>query len=262
MTTLEKIIKLIKEHKCLSVMATLITIFIMALPLILYISKTNGSLSADPNKWAIFGTYVGGVYGPIATIISVIVLVLTVIEINQSNKISIEEARSNNFINEIVKLAEILSNCLDKNPLINDRDYLFNFLNNQMVSKLATTSPRDEYDIWKECIRKFNNDDISLFENEVEITEEIVLRIHFVEDEILKARARSIFKGIMTNNERFWLECYIRRFHYPLVHFLSLWSPFSTVPKKLSDIIIDRDLEESIQGCDGDKVAIDMDNKR
>lgn len=262
MTTLEKIIKFIKEHKFLSVMAALITIFIMALPLILYISKTNGSLSADPNKWAIFGTYVGGVYGPIATIISVIVLVLTVVEINQSNKISIEEARSNNFINEIVKLTEILSNCLDKNPLINDRDYLFEWLNNQMVSKFEITPPRDEHDIWKECIRKFNNDEISLFENEVEITEEILLRIHFVEDEILKSRARSIFKGIMTNNERFWLECYIRRFNYPLVHFLSLWTPFSIVPKKLSGIIIDRHLEEVIQELSGDKVAIDMDNKR
>ncbi len=89
MTTFEKIIEYIKEHKFLSTMVALLTIFILALPLILYIAKTNASLSTDPNKWATFGTYVGGVYGPIATIISVLVLIITVLEINESNKISI-----------------------------------------------------------------------------------------------------------------------------------------------------------------------------
>lgn len=262
MTTLEKIIQFIKEHKFLSVMVALITTFILAIPLILYITKFNASLSTDPNKWAAFGTYVGGVYGPIATIISIAVLILTVVEINQSNKISIAEARNNNFINEIVKLTEILSNCLDKNPLIRDRTYLFKWFNKQMVSKFEKNHPADEYDIWKECIKKFTNDELSLFENEVAITEEILLRIHFIVDEDLKARARGIFKGIITNNERFWLECYIRRFNFPLVHFLSLWNSFSIVPKTLSDMIIDKELEEFIQEYSGDIVAIDMANKR
>ncbi|MEH5418364.1 hypothetical protein PO568_22240 [Enterobacter cloacae] len=252
MTTFEKIIEYIKQHKFLSTMVALLTIFILALPLVLYIAKTNASLSTDPNKWATFGTYVGGVYGPIATIISVLVLIITVLEINESNKISIAEARNNNFINEIVKLTEILSNCIDKNPLINDRAYLFKWLNVQMVSNLKKSPPSDEYDIWKECIKKFTNDEFSLFENEVAIIEEILLRIHFVEDEILKARARSIFKGIMTNNERFWLECYIRRFNYPLVHFLSLWNSFSTVPQSLADTIVDKGIEDFIQELSGD----------
>ncbi|HGV9286785.1 TPA: hypothetical protein ACNOHR_002066, partial [Enterobacter hormaechei] len=98
MTALERIIQWIRTHKTLSTIITVLTSFIFLTPLCLYFVNFHHALSSDPNKWSAFGSYIGGVYGPLATIISVVVLVITVIEINQSNRINITESKNNNHI--------------------------------------------------------------------------------------------------------------------------------------------------------------------
>ncbi|MNB71258.1 hypothetical protein D3C81_185910 [compost metagenome] len=257
MTTLEKIMQMVRSHKTLSTIITVIITLLFLTPLYLYFDTFHYSLSSDPNKWSSFGSYIGGVYGPLATVISVIVLAITVIEINQSNRINITESKNNNHINGIIKLCEMLDNRIDKNSLIKNRDYEFDFLNDTIRRKIKDENSLSEYDIWKESIRKLSNNEFILFENESEIMEEILLRINSSETLELKERAKSIFYGIIPNDERYWLECYMHRFKLPEWDpLLPGWGTFSKVPTVLKDLV---ELNELVNGLpleSGDKVAI------
>ncbi|VAG10208.1 hypothetical protein [Enterobacter hormaechei] len=261
MTSLEKIMQAIRSHKFVSSMIIIIMTLFFLIPLYLYFKTFHYALSADQNVWAGFGSYIGGVYGPLVTIISVIVLVITVIEINQSNKINITESKNSNHINGIVTLCEILDKRIDKNPLIPNRNYQFNFLNNIIRRKIADDDSLKEYDIWKESIRKFNNDELPFFENESKIMEEILLRINSSETLELKERAKSIFYGIIPNDERFWLECYMHRFKsQELGPLIPSWGTFSRVPTFLKDLVELNELANELAQQSGDKVAVEMAN--
>ncbi|BEO30092.1 MAG: hypothetical protein E7J62_12870 [Serratia marcescens] len=254
MTTVEKIMQAIRAHKIASLIAILITTLIFLAPLLLYFYTFHYSLSSDPNKWSVFGSYFGGVYGPLATIISVIVLVITVIEINQSNRISITESKNNNHINDIVNLCEILDKRIDKNNLIPNRNYQFESLSDIIRRKITNDVSLNEYDIWKESIRKFDNSEFPLFENESKIMEEILIRINSSETLELKERAKSIFYGIIPNNERFWLECYMHRFKSPEREpLIPSWGTFSQVPTHLKYHVELNELNNEFAIESGDK---------
>lgn len=247
MTALERIIQWIRTHKTYSTLIIILILLILFTPLCLYFFKFHHALSSDSNKWSAFGSYIGGVYGPLATIISVVVLVITVIEINQSNRINVTESKNSNHINDIVRLCEILDKRIDKNNLIQKRDYTFDFMNKLIRIKISNDNSLKENDIWMESIRKFNNSEFPLFENESKIMEEILLRINSSETLELKERAKSIFYGIIPNNERFWLECYMHRFKSPEWEpLIPTWGTFSRVPTFLKDHV---ELNELVKEC-------------
>ncbi|WP_048797614.1 hypothetical protein [Hafnia paralvei] len=259
MTTLDRITQALRAHKFVSSAIIIVIILFFLIPLYLYFKTFHYALSSDPNVWAGFGSYIGGVYGPLATIISVIVLVITVVEINQSNKMNITESKNSNHINGIVTLCEILDKRIDKNPLIPNRNYQFDFLNNVIHRRIADDGSLKEHNIWKESIRKFNNDELPLFENESKIMEEILLRINSSETLELKERAISIFYGIIPNNERFWLECYMHRFKsQELGPLIPSWGTFSRVPTFLKDFVELNELVNELPKQSGDKVAVEM----
>ncbi|MCS3425282.1 hypothetical protein M2403_003910 [Rahnella sp. BIGb0603] len=235
MTTLEKATTLIKKHPWYTAILSLAILIICGTPLFLYFFKFHQDLSSNSNEWAAFGSYIGGVYGPVFTLASVLVLVITVIEINQSNKSNLEHLRGEQAINDVIKLTEMLSNCIDKNILIPDRKYFFSFLNTTMITKLTRMPPGSEDEIYKRSINKFSDNEIVLFENELGILHEIIIRIHFIEDGLLKERAKAIFRGMIPNTERFWLECFVRKFHHSVAR--DLWSNFSYAPKELHDCL-------------------------
>ncbi|GJK63548.1 hypothetical protein TUM17563_13130 [Klebsiella oxytoca] len=253
MTTLEKAIYNISKHKAISIFLFMVIALIFLSPLLLYFHQFHNNLSSQPEKWSFFGSFIGGIYGPIVTLISVFVLVITVIEINQSNKASINEARNTNYVSELITLSEILNRSIDNNIYIkNDRNYFFNNLNNIALNKIKSKPHVNSEVILKTCTRKFVENERVLFENEIDILHEIFSRIESIPNAELAERAKGIFRGVIRNNERFWIECYIRRFREDLVPHLLSWNTFSKTPLKLLSLIPEPSQE------DGDKVAMEM----
>lgn len=241
MTTLSKLYNWYKQNKIISIFIGLAIIGIIAAPLIAYLWNFRHGLSADANAWSVFGTYIGGVYSPVFTFASVIVLVITVIEINQSNRINIETSRSVNIISEVIELSKLLDQSLNRNKSLSaaGRTYTFEWFANAVQQQFIGNDPSSEEDIKQASISRFSDNDIDLFRDEMFILKEILLRIHLVEDQDLKERAQAIFKGIITNQERYWLECYVIRFHKDMKLLIALWPNFSVMPKYLYDLLQD-----------------------
>lgn len=235
MTTLTKFWLFIKDYKVISIIVVLLSILACSMPLILYGLTFKDFPSENSTDWASFGTYIGGIYGPIFTLLSVIVLVLTVIEINQSNNINNERLRASETISQIIELTNILNSSIDKNPLFHDRNHTFNWLGDAVKMHFKEQAPHQEDVIWKCSIRRFK--DIEFLRDQVDIVKEIFIRIDDIETTELRNRAESIFKAMIPNDERFWLECFIRRFHKHLTPLIDEWKPFSVIPGSLSRLI-------------------------
>lgn len=217
--------------------------FVLALilltPLFLYFFKFHNGLSSNETSWATFGTFIGGVYGPLFTFASVIVLVATLLEINESNRKNFEFSQNKNIINEIIELTKILDISLKNNIIFCTEGRLknINWLNSIIKSRFAASPPSDEQEIWDASIDKFVNNEIELFSDQIHILREILIRIHNIEDSDLKESAQSIFKSMIPNYERFWLECFIHRFHKDIKLLIALWPSFSVLPHALYSLI-------------------------
>ncbi|EPY4332784.1 hypothetical protein ACXDJP_000598 [Klebsiella pneumoniae] len=253
MTTLERTLYTISKHKVISSCILIVITLVLLSPLLLYFYQFHSELSSQPEKWSFFGSYFGGIYGPIITLISVFVLAITVIEINESNKASINESRNTNHVNELITLTEILNRSIENNAFIQDnRNYFFNKLTSDISERIKQKTRIDEEVILKICRKKFKINEKIVFENEVDILYEILYRIDNMPNAELSERAKGIFRGVIRNNERFWIECYIHCFRTDLVPYLSSWGKFSQIPLKLLSL-----MPESLQK-DGDKMAVEM----
>lgn len=76
---------------------------ILLTPFILYFSIFNGSLSHNPSDWASFGSFIGGLVGPILTFITVLVLVANLHEsrkVSKINKEMVDIAKETALINK------------------------------------------------------------------------------------------------------------------------------------------------------------------
>ncbi|VTQ57132.1 Uncharacterised protein [Campylobacter jejuni] len=218
---------------------TLIIALILLLPLILYFSKFHHSLSIDPNKWAAFGSFFGGVYGPVIGLASVFVYLYTLLEIQSSNKKMLETSNKNNLINEVKWLCDSLRRYLDTSAIIKDKDYYYKWINKIIVSKLLGNPPANESEIRSASIKKFTDGEITIYENEYPLLRDILTRIHAIEDPQAKSISQAIIKSSLTNDERYWLECYMKRFWPEDMDYLSGWEDFSNIPKLLHDTLND-----------------------
>ncbi|MEG6036357.1 hypothetical protein [Enterobacter kobei] len=225
----------IKLHPYWSVFIALTLI-----PLGLYFRQFNDSLSGDPQSWSVFGTYIGGVYGPIFTLASVFILAATLLAINNFNKKVLDETQRSNSLSQIIKLIEILDLSLNKNAILTtNREYTFQWLTKGLKDKFLTNPPENEQEIWDAGVARFKPTEIGTFHDEIAILHEILLRINNAEDEELKESAKAAFRAIIRNEERFWLECFAKRFHSNTSILLPLWRPpFSIIPNELNAMIV------------------------
>lgn len=241
MTTLSKIYSWCKINKKKSFLIGFILFTLTISPLAIYLWNFRHGLSDDANAWVVFGTYMGGIYGPVFTFASVVVLVITVVEINQSNKLNIELTSSVSITAGIIEVSRLLDESLNKNSYLNvsGRDYTFKWFANAVQAHFINDAPSKEEQIKDASIERFKDKDIDILRDEMYILKEILLRIHFIEDNDLKERARAIFKGIIPNHERYWMECYVARFHKDIHALITSWSAFSVMPKYLFDLLQD-----------------------
>lgn len=217
-----------------------IFVIISILPVFLYFWRFNGQLSYDPQIWAAFGTFIGGIYGPIFTLASVFVLIATLVSINDFNVKTFKETQKANALSQIIKLIEIMDIALDKKNkfLSDDRNYAFEWLFNAIIEKCQYEHPKDEKELWDIAIYRFKDNDIYTFHDEMAIFNEILLRINNADDEELKDSAMAAFRAIIRNDERFWLQCFAKRFHNEKSLIIDLWpTPFCIMPTKLLSLI-------------------------
>ncbi|WP_315708509.1 hypothetical protein [Brenneria uluponensis] len=238
MNTLKKTVTLIKKLLRLKKTISFLSLIVFVIPLALYFIIFHKSLSSESSEWAAFGSYIGGVYGPIFALASVIVLVVTLFKINDANQKFFELSKNSNTINEIIELSKILDASINKKKLFSqDRNYAFSWLGDTVKNKFRHAEPTREEDIIDACVTRFTENDIEIFREEADIIYEILLRIDAIENGDLKERAKSIFKVIIPNCERFWLECYIRKFHPKATQLVDLWSYFSVMPNDLYSLM-------------------------
>lgn len=227
----------IKKRPCVSFGIALTTLA----PLVLYFYKFHNGLSSNESSWAVFGTYVGGVYDPLFTFVSVIVLVETLLEISRSNRKAFNLALSNNTLTEIIKLTEILDSSIQKNKMIKegqDRAYAFEWLGKAVKDQSRICPPINEDEVLDASLTRFKDDDIQLFRDEMYILQEIITRIVSIEDDELKESAFAVFRAIIPNRERYWLECYAKRFKPEIAILFRLWTPaFCITPSDLLELI-------------------------
>src|SRR5471030_1318683 len=63
-----------------------IAIIFLVIPLLTYFFKFRNPLSDNPQDWAAFGSYLGGVYSALFGFLSVLVLVATLREMRNANR--------------------------------------------------------------------------------------------------------------------------------------------------------------------------------
>lgn len=226
--------KHVKSHPLIS----LLVIFITLSPLCLYFLNFHDGFSSNESAWSTFGTFIGGIYSPLFTFASVIVLVATLLEINQANRKTFEFAQRTNIISDITELTKLLDASINKKNFIvaAGRVEGMRSLCNAVLETLSSTKPNIDVDIWDTAARRFEGSSQGTFRDEIPIIREIMLRIHNIEDEELKEQAQAIFKAIIPNDDRFWLQCYIRRYDANTKLLLEMWRPFSSIPPSLEGL--------------------------
>lgn len=217
------------------------SIFVLTspIPAYLYFRTFNGNLSSNPEAWSVFGTFIGGVYGPMFTLASVLVLVATLVSINNFNVKTLKENEKANSLSQIIKLIEIMNIALDNNKfLANDRSHTFGWFYDAVVERCALEHPTNEEEILDIAEHRFKDTDIVLFHDEMAIFNEILIRINNAHDEELKESAMAAFRAMIRNDERFWLQCFTSRFHKDKYLMIKVWpTPFCIMPSKLSLLI-------------------------
>ena len=167
-------------------------------------------------------------------------LIATLVSINDFNVKTFKENQKANSLSQIIKLIELLDMALDnKNKLLsNDRDYAFEWLPIAIIEKCKHEHPKNEEELWDLAIHRFKDTDIYTFHDEMEIFNEILQRINNADDKEIKSTAIAAFRVLIRNDERFWLECFTRRFHNEKSVLIKLWpTSFCIMPAKLLSLI-------------------------
>lgn len=221
--------------------ALIVSIIIALIPIVLYFSIFNNSLSHDNQVWGAFGSFIGGVYSSIFGVASAIVLIVTLYEMRIFNRKQTEYQNREKTLDDIKMLCNLLGKSLNNNTFITpNRTRSFEIITSQLAGHLRVNRPSDEEDIWNKAINEFGYI-FGVFEEEVPIIKEIFYRLEFIIDPDLKDIAKLLIKSELPSLERFWIECYIRSYHSYAKSIFSNWSDFSQVPTKLSEKISEPD---------------------
>lgn len=115
---------------------------ILLTPFILYFSIFNGSLSHSSSDWAAFGSFIGGLVGPILTFITILVLVANLHEsrkVSKMNKELVDIAKETATINQ--DTAEISKRTAD----LAERQFQHNTLDNKIKTTINLTETLSNY---------------------------------------------------------------------------------------------------------------------
>ncbi|MGF6424078.1 putative membrane protein [Lelliottia sp. 489] len=225
--------------KCLTLRNSILAVIalISLMPLALYFFIFHGVLSKDAQAWSTFGTYIGGVYGPIATLISVIVLIITLKEMQASNTRMFEYQNKQQVIDNLRWLSELLRKTLDNNSeYVHGRREFYDHLKTFMKKALVKYHQPDNISLKSEAIKLMKNNK-TLFANEIVIFEELFYRVTHITNEEEYVLSVMVILGLLSSEERFWLMQYAKAHSSSAAKWLKKWPGFDDIPLTMESLI-------------------------
>ncbi|NTZ45198.1 hypothetical protein FCM30_05380 [Lelliottia aquatilis] len=225
-----------------------LTILLLS-PLVLYFCKFNHGLSSDYNKWSAFGSYIGGVYGPILTLLSLGVLIWTLfqmrssqnqdkehfqIQLDEQRKLLDEQQKQKN-IDDIITLTNMIRVALENNPLVNDVKLFYKKHLSDINHICMSVKPDNIQAVWNISHKIMKQD--KYFDSEVHILGEILERIILLGDTELQKRAKIIIKGLIPQQQRFLFKSYAHVQQPKATIHLEKWSDFCHPPKDFKNYV-------------------------
>lgn len=206
--------------------------------------------SHKTENWSDFGSYIGGIFSPVLSFISIL-YVLHTLEVNNKNHNSqMGMLQREQSTNEFKFLLEELEN------KINDKEYYSTDVNKIRESekfenisiKIAseftterkfynTLDSKDLIDLKKRCkeltIELIEHDYIISYDLESELLLVLLERIQ-TSDNSMKKIFKAIFSSRFNNDQKYFMECYLAA-NYPDAHdnLSRDWPDFSKVPNVL-----------------------------
>ncbi|PHM62028.1 hypothetical protein [Xenorhabdus ishibashii] len=247
--------KLLKEYWYL-----LVLLIIAVIPLALYFYTFNRSLSNNSGDWAAFGSLVGGVWGPLATVGSIIVLIQTLKTMQRNNSQQLKEMQKSNNeqqiryeeqkeeseitknLDQFIVLSKALNNVMDKNSnkvLGGKSDLIFDVLldtvkkvvkypyKGNYVNKYDTLEEH-ENSVWETAynVTKLSN----YFTNESIVFTEILRKIKKIEDKESQQSAKIILQSSISPGRRFWFYCHCKHWNPEIFDELESYENFAVIP--------------------------------
>lgn len=219
----------------------------ITLPLIIYMFNFNHSLSNSNQDWGAFGSYLSGVYGSGFGLISLIVLLATLKEMQKTNRqdrehftIQFKNSEADKRLNDVIMLSEMINKLLENNNTIGNKKSLPYDLASALEPKCTKFMVTEEHELYEAAI-DLMRDQRTRFSSEVYVLGQLAKKVCSIEDEDQIATAKAIVKGLISDSYRFWLYCYscVWSADYEARHYLRGWNDFCSIPAELERYIPD-----------------------
>ncbi|MFS7361434.1 hypothetical protein AB6896_21620 [Rahnella inusitata] len=220
------------------------------IPLLIYFITFHHPLSSNPQDWAAFGSYLGGVYSSLFGFLSVLVLVATLVEMRNANRqerehfeLQLANAEADKKLQDVIQLTEMIHKLIDVNPTIGDKKQLPRDLAAMMEGMCRRLKVSDEQELYEAGIELMRNQS-ERFSSEIHVLAQLAKKVDSIKDEDQAETAKAIVKGLISESYRFWLYCYAQVWNLEAKHYLRSWNNFDSIPAELQRYIPDpRDYE-------------------
>ncbi len=185
---------------------------VSTIPPIFYLCQFGFGLWDKNEDWAHLGSFFGGVLGPAFTFMSVLLLVETLEETRKSNKKQLalvhKQHFDNLFFNSLTAIKMSLKSpkygceIKDSHPC----DF-FSEADDWVVKNFKISGDRDLYEDAWETAKNYIRKHPRVFDSEVSLLVPILIKIKELPDDE-KCQYLTLIKGLIENNQRFWLEVY------------------------------------------------------
>lgn len=238
-------------NKIFKILTPLI-ILVVVIPLALYLSKFNNGLSSNSQDWGAFGSYLSGIYSPIFSLISVIILISTLNEMRKTSKqekenfdLQLEIANTEKQLNDVISLTKMLDSIIDSNPTINQRHVLPIQFAAFLKTKCYANQVTESEELWEQAYNVMR-DQKQRFSSEMYVLAELLRRVNSIRNAESKYTAKAIVKGLIPNSYRFWLECYGYVWSSEVRNEISNWHDFSEIPDEAEGILPEEDNSQEV----------------
>lgn len=215
-----------------------VIILISILPISLYFYKFHSGLSSNPTDWASFGSYIGGILGPIFSGLSLLVLSVTFYHSKESDIKQIALTIAEQNLNKILEISKTLKESIgSKNyysTMFGDSDFnnYMNRIEDHLATYIAIRHYKTEEEYWHQYKFYFKStkidlsDELNLFLEAYQILDNSEIG----EKPIL----RSTFNSTVSKEMRFLLCLYGLNNDDEFEELCSKWSGFKTIPWEIN----------------------------
>ncbi|SNY65820.1 hypothetical protein [Enterobacter sp. CC120223-11] len=219
----------------ISILKAMTAIIILLTPIALYLSKFNNGLSINNQDWGAFGSYVGGIYAPLAAIISVFILVKTLHSMDSHNKAMQAHLNRDKELGNIKWLTDLLRSMLDKKYETGHNTF-YSSLKSRLEHKLRHNYNPDSAIIKNEAMELMDANK-ELFINESIIFNDLFYRVTHIDDTNDGAISSMILIAKLSPEERFWLMQYAKAHEHRAAKDLRFWNSFEDLPASFSSLL-------------------------